>query len=129
MIDQQPRSDAAAATDNRIGPVARYDDVHEVLWIAEMPIPFRRGDNTSAGNNSKLLQLLGMTIRSLRGLSADAPCPLRRAEHQLLAELLDLDEPRLRSDLRSHLGLSRRETGDVVTQLRRVRVDNAIMLD
>ena len=81
-----------------------------------MPIPFRVGES----RNSELLDLLGATIRQQRGLSERAPCPLRRTEYKLLAGLLDLSDPELRFDLRRHLGISRRQAGDTVAELRRV---------
>lgn len=115
----------APELDKRTGAVARYDTRHSVLWIGSMPVPFRVGE----GRNNELLDLLGMAIRQLRGLDEHAPCPLRRSEHQLLSELLDLDDPELRSDMRRTLGLSRRQAGDTVTLLRRVLDEDAISLD
>lgn len=122
MIKWQTHPAEARVPDDRVGPVARYDDEHQVLWVADTPIPFRRG-----GNNTDLLQLLGSTIRNLRGLSPDEPCVLRRSEYQLLADLLDLDELDLRFDLRTHLGLSRRQAGDVAAELRSVREGHVIL--
>lgn len=131
MIDQgttrasDTEPEISPELDQRSGPLARYDDRHQVLWIGSMPIPFRVGENP----NSELLDLLSMAIRQLRSLEEHEPCPLRRSEHQLLAELLDLDDPELRLDLRRFLGLTRRQAGDTVMQLRRVLADDAIRLD
>lgn len=111
--------------DQRTGPVARYDERHNVLWIGSMPIPFRVGES----RNGELIELLGASIRQLRGLDDQAPCPLRRSEYRLLAELLDLSDPELRHDLRRHLGITRRQAGDTVTELRRVLDDQQIHLD
>ena len=115
----------APELDQRTGPVARYDERHSVLWIGSMPVPFRIGEN----RNHELLELLSLAIRQLRGLEENEPCPLRRSEHELLANLLDLDDPGLRLDLRRLLGLTRREAGDTVMQLRRVLADDEIRLD
>lgn len=111
--------------DQRTGPVARFDDRHNVLWIGSMPIPFRVGES----RNGELLDLLSMTIRQLRGLEEGDPCPLRRSEFQLLSELLDLDDPELRLDLRRHLNITRRQAGDTVMALRRIVSDDEIRLD
>lgn len=115
----------APELDKRTGPVARYDDRHSVLWVGSMPVPFRVGE----GRNNELLELLSMAIRQLRGLDERAPCPIRRSEHRLLADLLDLDDPELRADMRRTLGLTRRQAGDTVTMLRRVLDQDAISLD
>lgn len=130
MIDQTTTTqdaepEIAPELDQRTGPLARYDERHSVLWIGSMPIPFRIGEN----RNGELIELLSVAIRQLRGLRDDEPCPLRRSEHQLLANLLDLDEPDLRRDFRRYLGLTRRQAGDTVMQLRRVLSDDAIRLD
>lgn len=110
--------------DQRRGPIAHYDERHCVLWMGSMPIPFRRGVNA----NEELIELLGAAIRGLRGLEPTDPCPLRKSEHQLLADLLDLDAPDLRTDLRRHLGLTKRQAGDTLMQLRRVRAKDEILL-
>ena len=121
MIDQQARAedrtcvDDSVVDDNRVGPVARFDETHNVLWIGETPLPFRPG----TGRDVELIELLGVSIRVLRGLEPDEPCLLRRSEFRVMAELLDLDDPDLRSNLRTHLGLSRRQAGDTAMQLRR----------
>lgn len=114
----------APEQDKRSGEVARYDARHKVLWLGSMPVPFRVGEN----RNGELLDLLSMAIRQLRSLEPSDPCPLRRSEHQLLAQLLDLDDIDLRSDLRRSLGLSRRQAGDTVSLLRQVRANDAISL-
>lgn len=111
--------------DQRFGPVARYDEAHKVLWIGSMPVPFRRGEN----RNGQLLELVSAAIRQLRGLGDAEACPLRRSEHELLADLLDLDHEELRGDLRRALQISRRQAGDTVMELRRVLSDDAIRLD
>ena len=120
-----PEIEIAAELDQRSGPIARYDERHSVLWIGSMPVPFRVGEN----RNGELLDLLGLAIRQLRGLEENEPCPLRRSEHELLADLLDLDDPELRLDLRRFIGLTRRQAGDTVMELRRVLSDDAIRLD
>lgn len=128
-VDAGPRSadqpEIAPELDKRTGAVARYDERHNVLWIGSMPVPFRIGEN----RNHELLDLLSAVIRQLRGLEEHEPCPLRRSEHELLAGLLDLDDPELRFDLRRLLGLSRRQAGDTVMQLRRVLADDEIRLN
>lgn len=137
--DQKPESEQGAAApsvggpdvefppamDQRSGPVARFDDRHSVLWIGSMPIPFRVGES----RNGELLDLLSVAIRQLRGLEEGEPCPLRRSEFELLAGLLDLDDPELRLDLRRCLGINRRQAGDTVMALRRLVSDNEIRLD
>lgn len=115
----------APELDKRSGELARYDARHKVLWLGSMPVPFRVGEN----RNGELLDLLSVAIRQLRSLGPSEPCPLRRSEHRLLAQLLDLDDVELRSDLRRSLCLSRRQAGDTVSLLRRVRADEAISLD
>ncbi len=117
--------EVAPEVDQRSGPVARYDERHGVLWIGSMPVPFRAGES----RNGELLDLLSMAIRQLRGLEEHEPCPLRRSESELLASLLDLDDSELRLDLRRFLGLTRRQAGDTVMELRRVLSDDAIRLD
>ncbi len=129
MIDQQPcvedttLSDDEVIEDNRVGPVARFDETHKVLWIAETPLPFRPG----TGRDAELIELLGVSIRVLRGLEPDEPCLLRRSEFSVLAELLDLDDPDLRVHLRTHLGLSRRQAGDTAMQLRRTAEEKIVV--
>jgi len=109
--------------DLRSGPVARFDPIHNVLWIGGTPLPFRPGVN----RNGELLDLLGVVIRNLRGLDESDPCPLRRSEYDVLAGLLDLDDPELRALFRTHLGLSRREAGDTVMRIRRTLDDHATL--
>jgi len=132
MIDQasfpgatSPESEIPFEADQRTGPVARYDERHSVLWIGSVPVPFRVGDS----RNQELLEMLGMAIRQLRGLEEGDACPLRRSEHELLAGLLDFDAPELRADLRRLLGLTRRQAGDTVMQLRRVRAEDEIRIN
>lgn len=135
MLDQAPtphtvdtsgcEPEIAPEQEKRSGPVARYDERHNVLWIGSMPVPFRIGEN----RNGELIELLSVVIRQLRGLEANEPCPLRRSEHELLASLLDLDDPELRFDLRRFLGITRREAGDTVMHLRRVLAEDEIRLD
>ena len=122
--DERPSEDGPVV-DQRIGPVARFDPVHSILWIGGTPLPFRPGTN----RNAELIELLGLTIRSLRGLGEDEPCLLRRSEYDVLAQLLDLDDPELRSTIRIHLGLSRRQAGDTVMRLRRTLVDHDVLAD
>lgn len=109
--------------DGRTGPIARFDRDHNVLWIGGTPVPFRPG----VDRNGELIELVGVVVRGLRGLSETDPCRLRRSEYHVLAGLLDLDDPDLRRALRLHLGLSRREAGDTVTQLRRALVEQAVV--
>ena len=111
--------------DQRSGPVARFDERHNVLWIGGTPLPFRPGTR----RNGELVELLGLAIRELRGLGADDPCPLRRSEFDVLARLLDLDDPELRGLLRRHLSLSRRQAGDTVAQLRRTLAQHEVLAD
>ena len=125
MIDQQPRSDGAPITDKRLGAVARFDEAHNVLWIGDVPLPFRPG----TGRDEELIQVLGVTIRGLRGLENDEPCLLRVSEYRVVADLVDLDEPELRSHLRRHLGLSRRQAGDTAMQLRRTVEENIVLAE
>lgn len=115
MIDDGWEDDAAPTPDQRTGPVARFDPVHNVLWIGATPLPFRPGID----RNGELLEVVGSLIRSLRGLRANDPCRLRRSELPVLAGVLDLDDPDLRRLMRTHLGLSRREVGDTLNLLRR----------
>lgn len=124
VVVQGDEPEIAPELDQRQGPLARYDERHKVLWIGSMPVPFRIGEN----RNAELLDLLSMAIRQLRGLEPSDPCLLRRSEHKLLAGLLDLDDAELRFDLRRYLGLSRRQAGDTVAQLRRVLSDDAARL-
>ena len=109
--DQRPTPEGPVV-DQRTGPVARVDVVHNILWIGGTP-----------------LELLGLTIRSMRGLGENEPCHLRRSDYDVLAQLLDLDDPELRSTIRTHLGLSRRQAGDTVTRLRRTLVDHDVLAD
>ncbi len=131
MIDHQPRPDVEAADetapepDRRVGPVARFDEDHNVLWMGDTPLPFRPG----TGRDEKLLELLGVTIRALRGLDDAEPCLLRRSEYRVVADLLDLDDPELRRHLRRHLGLTRRQAGDTAMQLRRTVEENIVLAD
>jgi hypothetical protein len=108
--------------DRRTGPIARFDHDHNVLWIGGTPLPFRPGTD----RNGELIEVVGTIIRSLRGLRENEPCRLRRSELHVLAGLLDLDDPELRRQMRRHLGLSRREAGDTVNQLRRALVEQAV---
>ena len=125
MIDQAQDLDpeVVPVPDLRTGPVARFDEEHNVLWIGGTPLPFRPGTN----RNSELIELLGIVIRNLRGLAEFDPCPLRRSEYNVLAGLLDLEDPELRTLLRTHLALNRREAGDTVMRLRRTLEEHAVL--
>lgn len=111
-----------SSPDRRAGPVARFDQRHNVLWLGSTPLPFRPGID----RNGELIQLVGAVIRGLRGLEEHEPCPLRRSESRVLAGLLDLDDPDLRRLLRHHLGLTKREAGDTVNRFRRSLAEQAV---
>jgi len=125
LTDGLTDAESTPVPDLRTGPVARYDEEHQVLWVGGTPLPFRPGTN----RNGELIEMLGIVIRNLRGLDPAEPCPLRRSEDDVLAGLLDLDDPELRTLLRSHLALSRREAGDTVTRLRRTLDRHAVLAD
>ncbi len=124
-VEDQPWVDDSGLNDKRVGPVARFDETHNVLWIGDTPLPFRPG----TGRDAELIELLGVSIRALRGLESDEPCLLRRSEFSVVAELLDLDDPDLRSHFRTHLGLSRRQAGDTAMQLRRTAAESSVEVE
>ncbi len=97
-------------------PLARFDEEHNVLWLDDLPIPIRPGSQS----NRDLLRALASTIRDLRGLPIEAPCELRQSELATFAALLDLAARSLRKDIRTELGLSKRESGRLLARLRRV---------
>ena len=107
----------APGRERRRSAPTRYDEQHQILWLGSTPIPFRPGHH----DNGFLVTAVAACIRDLRGVDASDPCPLRRSDLRTLGRLLDLDDPGLRSLLRSELALTRRQAGDTVDELRRAR--------
>ncbi len=95
-------------------PPARFDAVHGVVWLAEVPIPVRPGQ----WSNGQILEAIAGVLRELRGIADDAPCPLRANELSTFAELLDMDDRALRADIRRELALTKKQAGILVRELR-----------
>lgn len=70
------------------------------------------------GSNADVLLRMATTMRSIRNLHEQAPLTIRDDELDVISSVLDMEDPRIATDLAATFQLSSREAGELAARLR-----------